>query len=223
MVKKIAKGCGIVFASILAFCACLCVITLCWGAVQRTRGSVTNMLPETPADFVPAVRLIVFTDTHNENDNVAEAVDTAYRLFDNDPVYAGVDAFFGLGDFSSVGGEEDYKAYTDVLREHVRPETTLVNIHGNHEFKNPAYKELFARYFDHEPDTVTEVNGFSCIAFSGERGLTEWTFTPRSLGSRGSSGSRHCTASPSQYLKRPHFVGYLNCRDPGTGTSANDA
>ena len=148
---------------------------------QRLMGKVTPTLPETPEGFVPTVRLVVFTDSHNQNHHVADAIDTAYALFDNDPVYAGVDGFFGLGDFSSVGGEGDYANYAATLKAHVRPETALVNIHGNHEFKNDNYRDYFLKYFDHDPDTVTEINGFSCIAFSGERSKTEWTFTPKSL------------------------------------------
>lgn len=180
--KTLGKIIGWFVACVFGILAVLCVVTLIWGGVQRVRGNVTNMLPETPADFVPTVRLIVFTDTHNENENVADAVETAYRLFDNDPVYAGVDGFFGLGDFSSIGTEPDYANYAATLNEHVRPETTLVNIHGNHEFKNvDEYHDLFVKYFGHEPNTVTEINGFSCIGFSGERGLLEWTFTPASL------------------------------------------
>jgi hypothetical protein len=181
-IKTVFRALGWLLGGIFAILVVLCVITLIWGGAQRVRGSVTNELPETPASFVPTVRLAIFTDTHNQNENVADAVDTVYRLFDDDPVYAGVDGIFGLGDFSSVGFEPDYKNYTDVLREHVRPETTLINIHGNHEFKNvDEYHDLFIKYFGHEPNTVTEINGFSCIAFSGERGLTEWTFTPSSL------------------------------------------
>lgn len=152
-----------------------------FGGVQRLGGSITDTMPQTPSDFEPAVRLVAFTDSHNCNDHVADAIDTAYALFDDDPIYAGVDGFFGLGDFSSVGGEGDYARYAETLHEHVRPETVLVNIHGNHEFKNDNYREYFLKYFGHDPDTVTEINGFSCIAFSGERGITEWTFTPKSL------------------------------------------
>ena len=151
------------------------------GLPQRLTGSITDTMPQTPESFVPTVRLVAFTDSHNRNDHVADAIDTAYELFDNDLVYAGVDGFFGLGDFSSVGGEGDYARYAETLHEHVRPETVLVNIHGNHEFKNDNYREYFLKYFGHDPDTVTEINGFSCIAFSGERGATEWTFTPKSL------------------------------------------
>ena len=156
-------------------------VILPFGGAQRLTGRITDTLPVTPDDFVPTVRLVAFTDSHNQNQYVADAIDTSYELFDTDPVYAGVDGFFGLGDFSSVGGEGDYANYAATLKEHVRPETKLINIHGNHEFKNDNYREYFLKYFEHEPDTVTVINGFSCIAFSGERGATEWTFTPGSL------------------------------------------
>ena len=63
--------------------------------INRLTGRVTDALPATPDDFVPAVRLVVFTDSHNQNHNVADAIDTSYALFDNDAVYPGVDGFFG--------------------------------------------------------------------------------------------------------------------------------
>ena len=157
------------------------LVILPFGGAQRLGGVITKDLPQTPDDFVPAVRLVVFTDTHNQNQHVAKAIDTAYALFDNNETYAGVDGIFCLGDFSSVGGEGDYVRYAETLKEHVRPETPCVTIHGNHEFKDDNYKEYFVRTFGYDPDTVTEINGFSCIAFSGERSLTEWTFTPNSL------------------------------------------
>ncbi len=180
--KIIRKVVCIILASVVGIVAVLCLITLCWGTAQRSTGSVYNSLPETPSDFKPEIRLIVFTDTHNENENVADAIDTAYKLFDNDRVYAGVDAFYCLGDFTSVGAEPDYEAYAKTVREHVRKETTYITIHGNHEFKNKdGYKELFAKYFDYEPNNIKEINGFSCIAFSGERCLTEFFYTPKSI------------------------------------------
>lgn len=178
---KVLKAIGITFGSIISFVVLLCVITLCWGGIQMSRGDVTEALPEVSSDFVPEIRLIVFTDTHNENENVADAIDTAYAMFDDDTVYKGIDGFFGLGDFSSIGTEPDYKAYTDTLKEHIREETVCINVLGNHEFKTDTYKELFTKYFGHDINTVTEINGFTCIAFSGERSLTEWTFTPSSL------------------------------------------
>ena len=180
--KKTGKIIGITLAAIVGFLALLCIITLIWGAVQRSRGSVYNMLPETPADFKPTVRLVIFTDTHNENDNVADAIDTSYELFDNDETYKGVDAFVCLGDISSIGGGNDYAAYKETLDAHVREETPCITIHGNHEFKQKNdYYNIFKDTFGYEPNGVYDINGFSCIAFSGERSLTEWTFTPKSL------------------------------------------
>ena len=156
-------------------------VILPFGGAQRLQGTVTDTLPVTPEDFVPTIRLVLFTDSHNQNHHVADAIDTAYELFDNAPVYPGVDGFFGLGDFSSVGFEGDYVNYVATLKEHVRPETVCINIHGNHEFKHDDFREFFIRNFGYDPNTVTEINGFSCIAFSGERSKTEWTFTADSL------------------------------------------
>ncbi|MBQ6019637.1 MAG: metallophosphoesterase [Clostridia bacterium] len=167
---------GIVFG---VFAVLLAVLPM--QLIQISKGTVTEEFPTVPEDFTPTVRLVLFTDSHNRNDNVADAIDTAYELFDNDGTYAGVDAFFGLGDFSSVGAEGDYVNFVNTLKEHVREDTVVVNIHGNHEFKDDNYKEYFVRNFGYDPDTVTEVNGFSCIAFSGERSATEWTYTPKSL------------------------------------------
>lgn len=182
VLKKTGKVIGITLAAIIGFLAVLCIITLIWGFVQQSRGSVYNTLPETPKDFVPAVRLVVFTDTHNENENVADAIDTAYELFDNDKTYKGVDGFFCLGDISSIGGKDDYIAYNEVLEAHVRKDTPCITIHGNHEFKQKNdYYDYFKSVFGYEPNDVYEINGFSCIAFSGDCSLTEWTFTPKSL------------------------------------------
>ncbi len=182
VLKTTGKIIGIVLACIIGFLAVLCIITLIWGGVQRAKGTETQELPVVAEDFSPTVRLVVFTDTHNENENVADAIDTAYKLFDNDDTYKGVDGFFCLGDISTIGGGNDYAAYKETLDAHVRKETPCVTIHGNHEFKQKDdYYDIFKDTFGYEPNDVYEINGFSCIAFSGERSLTEWTFTPKSL------------------------------------------
>ena len=107
-IKITAKVIGIFLGSIIGFLALCCIVTLIWGGIQMSGGTVTDTLPQTPDDFTPAIRLVVFTDTHNENENLADAIDTAYALFDNDTVYKGVDGFYGLGDFTSIGTDEDY-------------------------------------------------------------------------------------------------------------------
>ncbi|MBQ6162969.1 MAG: metallophosphoesterase [Clostridia bacterium] len=169
------------FIGILIGLSSVLTVILPVGGVQRLTGNVTDELPTVAEDFAPAIRIVLFTDTHNQNHHVADAIDTAYELFDSDADYAGVDGFFCLGDISSVGQEGDYERYAETLREHVRPETPMITIHGNHEFKDDNYREYFLRHIGHDPNTVTEINGFSCIAFSGERGATEWTYTPKSL------------------------------------------
>ncbi len=179
--KITAKIICIILGTIIGFLALCCIVTLLWGAAQMSKGSVTESLPVLPDDFTPAVRLIVYTDTHNENENLADAIDTAYTLFDNDSTYKGVDGFFGLGDFSSIGTDEDYENYVNTLKEHIREDTVCINVCGNHEFKQDDYKEKFEKYFSHGLNTVTEINGFTCISFSGEKMLTEWTFTPKSV------------------------------------------
>lgn len=179
--KAVGKTTGLILGSVLALLALCCIETLGWGAVQISRGDITEAMPQTPDNFTPEVRFVVFTDTHNENENLADAIDTAYTLFDNNTDYKGIDAFFGLGDFSDIGSEADYIAYVNTLKEHVREETVCLSINGNHEMKHEDCDELFRKHFGYEPNTVTQINGFTFIAFSGERSLTEWTFTPKSL------------------------------------------
>lgn len=179
--KKFGRLIGKFFLTIFCFLVALCVITLGWGFFQRTRGKVYDSISGAPADFKPEIRIVVFTDPHNENENVADAIDTSYKLFDGDKTYKGVDAFYCLGDFTSIGTEPDYENYVKTLKEHVKQRTVCVTLLGNHEFKNKEYKTLFKKYFGYEPDSARVINGFSCIAFSGERSLTEWTFTPNSL------------------------------------------
>ena len=170
VMKKIGKCFAWFFGILFGFLALLCLVTLGWGFIQQTRGAVTESLPEVPADFVPAIRIVAFTDSHNQNDRVADAIDTAYLLFDGDPVYAGVDAFVFTGDFSSIGFEGDYEAFAETFKGHVRPETPFINVIGNHEFKHPEYETFFNRNFGQELNTVTEINGFSLVGFSGYRG-----------------------------------------------------
>lgn len=179
--KVVVKALAGIVGSVLGIAALCCIVLLCWSAVQINRGEVTEALPVTPTDFVPEVRIIAFTDTHNENENVAKAIQQAYALFDNDKTYKGVDAFFGLGDFSSIGTLPDYQNFVNVLRENVREDTVLINVLGNHEMKTENCTELFEEAFGQNINTVTDVNGFTCIGFSGERFLTEWTVTPASL------------------------------------------
>ena len=118
------------------------------------------------------------SDSHNQNHHVADAIDTAYELFDNDETYAGVDAFYGLGDFSSVGGEGDYVRYVDTLREHVREETVCVNILGNHEMKDDNDVSYFM-LSDLDPFIIVNNNGLNTEVHTYVNKYTEaiWHYT----------------------------------------------
>lgn len=181
IIKRILKIFGIILSVPIIAVAVCCIAILIWSAVQMSTGSVTDNLPVTSLEFTPEIRLIAFTDTHRKNENVAAAIDRAYELFDEDEKYKGVDAFFCLGDFTDIGTDNEYKEYADTLKEHLREDSVIINVAGNHEFKADNYNELFNKYFSQTPDTVTEINGFTCIGFSGERFLTEWTVTPESI------------------------------------------
>lgn len=152
---------------------------LCCGISQVIGGNVTDGFPQTPNDFVPTVRFVVFTDSHNNNARVGEMIDTAYEMFDNAEPYNGIDAFCSLGDFSSIGTEPDYDAFVATLNEHIRPETKSICILGNHETKQDYSRDMFREKFGYDPDSVTEINGFSFIALSSYPHVTEWTY-PRS-------------------------------------------
>lgn len=181
ILKGIGKAIGIFFGAIFGFLALCVVVTLCWGGVQASRGSVMNTLPEVPDDFVPEVRFAVYTDTHNENENVADALDTLHTLFADDETYKGVDAVFGLGDFTSIGEENHFEDFVNTLKAHEYEGTQLINILGNHEMKNKNACEYFRKYFGYEPDTVHDINGFTFICFSGSPSLLEWTFSIKDL------------------------------------------
>ena len=152
---------------------------LCCGVKQAAFGNVTNGFPQTPADFEPAVRFVVFTDSHNNNSRVGDMIDTAYEMFDDAEPYQGIDAFCCLGDFTSIGTEPDYDAFVSTLKKHIRPETKSICILGNHETKQDYSLDMFREKFGYEPNNVTEINGFSFISLSSYPHVTEWTY-PRS-------------------------------------------
>ena len=149
------------------------------GTNQKLFGNVTEGFPKAPADFKPTVRFVVFTDSHNNNSRVGAMIDTAYKMFDNAENYQGIDAFCCLGDFTSIGTESDYDSFVATLNEHIRPETKSICILGNHEVKQDYAYEMFREKFGYEPNSVTEINGFSFISLSSYPHATEWTY-PRS-------------------------------------------
>lgn len=149
------------------------------GIAQVIGGNVTEGFPQTPDDFEPSIRFVVFTDSHNNNARVGAIIDKAYEMFDDAEPYSGIDAICSLGDFSSIGTEPDYDNFIATLNEHIRPGTKALCILGNHETKQDYSLEIFREKFGYDPYNVTEVNGFSFISMSSYPHVTEWTY-PRS-------------------------------------------
>ncbi len=149
------------------------------GVAHVIGGNVTDGFPQTPADFTPAIRFVVFTDSHKNNSRIGKMIDTAYEMYENAEPYKGIDAVCCLGDFTSIGTEPDYDSFVSTLNKHIRPGTKHICILGNHEVKQEYALDMFREKFGYDPNTVTEINGFSFIALSSYPHVTEWTY-PRS-------------------------------------------
>ncbi len=147
---------GLFFASVMAFIS----------VFQAPYTASTDVMPETPDDFVPAIRFAVCSDTHNRNDNVAEMIDRCYEIYENDPVYTGIDLFGFCGDMTSVGGNEDMDAFKEALDSHVKGDTQVLVLLGNHELKNPDCPEYFTEIYGVSPNRHITVNGFHFISVS---------------------------------------------------------
>ncbi len=147
---------GIIFSALMAFVSLFQGI----GTVK------TDEMPKIPSDFIPAIRFVVCSDTHNRNDNVAEMIERCYELYDNDPIYAGIDLFGFCGDMTSVGENKDMDAFKKTLDEHVKGDTEVLVLLGNHELKNADSRDYFTELFGVSPEQHITVNGFHFISVS---------------------------------------------------------
>ncbi len=126
----------------------------------------TTEMPTVPDDFVPAIRFAVCSDTHNQNQNVAEMIDRCYELYDGDSVYAGIDLFAFCGDMTSVGENDDMDAFKQTIDKHIKGGTEALVLLGNHELKNPDSRNYFTEIFGRSPEQHITVNGFHFISVS---------------------------------------------------------
>ncbi len=147
---------GLFFSLLMAFVS----------AFQGIGTAQTNEMPKTPNDFVPAIRFVVCSDTHNQNDNVAEMIDRCYEIYNNDPVYAGIDLFGFCGDMTSVGENKDMDAFKQTVDSHIKGDTQVLVLLGNHELKNAASRDYFTEIYGVLPEQHITVNGFHFISVS---------------------------------------------------------
>lgn len=154
-------------------------LVLILASIIQTPNTPKEMqMPVKPNDFTPAVRFTVFSDSHSENDYVAEMIDTAYSLYENDRKYAGIDAICVCGDMTKIGFEGELDEFKATLDEHIRPGTEPFVILGNHELKNKNARDYFEKIFGKAPDQHITVKGFH---FIGVANSTERVFTPKTI------------------------------------------
>ncbi len=138
----------------------------------ETEASQTEPEPDDPlANFVPAIRLAVCSDTHITDTTNERAVrlgklfDTAYRYADAHPTYQTLDAVLMAGDITNTGYESEFKALNTIIRKHIRPETQLIATMGNHEWIGGG-PDVFLACMSDTLDPHVVINGFHIIGLS---------------------------------------------------------
>ena len=138
----------------------------------ETEASQTEPEPDDPlANFVPAIRLAVCSDTHITDTTNERAVrlgklfDTAYRYADAHPTYQALDAVLMAGDITNTGYESEFKALNTIIRKHIRPETQLIATMGNHEWIGGG-PDVFLACMSDTLDPHVVINGFHIIGLS---------------------------------------------------------
>ncbi len=149
-----------------AFCMFFSFVLSFVSLFQGIGTAKTTEMPKTPSDFVPVIRFVVCSDTHNQNHNVAEMIERCYDLYDNDTVYEGVDLFAFCGDMTSVGGNDDMDEFKSTVDEYIKGDTRLLVLLGNHELKNPESRDYFTEIYGVSPEQHITVNGFHFISIS---------------------------------------------------------
>ncbi len=148
------------------FCMIFSIVLSFMSSFQGIGTGRTDEMPKVADDFVPVIRFVVCSDTHNQNHNVAEMIERCYELYNEDSVYAGIDLFAFCGDMTSVGGNDDMDAFKQTLDEHIKGDTEILVLLGNHELKNSKSRDYFTEIFGVSPDQHITVNGFHFISVS---------------------------------------------------------
>ncbi len=139
---------------------------------------------ETQQAFVPVFRFAIASDVHimtNDNTNaerLERLFETAYRYSDSHPTYQSLDAVLLAGDNCDSGSDEEYKILKRVIRENIRPETQMVTVMGNHEFRYTGL-DGYEQHMGEPRDKHVVIKGFHFIGMSPNP--TDTWHTPRQL------------------------------------------
>ncbi len=167
--------------------------------------------PKAPGDFKPVLRFAVCSDIHLSGDPSQDAAVRFGNLFDDmyrysaESSYKKFDAVLVAGDFTGGGDEKEYRMFNAVAKAHIKDETQLLTILGNHEFIN--YRDydasigydVFKKFISENTEIHTVINGYHFIGVSYDNdgkkfsGKLDWL-------------RRELTVASSDNPSRPIFV-----------------
>lgn len=123
------------------------------------------------ADFTPVFRFAIASDVHISTkdpttaERLAQMFETAYRYSDSHPSYQCLDAVLLAGDNCDSGADGEYEILKRVINEHIREETQMVTIMGNHEFATTGL-DGYERQMGEPRDKHVVIKGFHIIGLS---------------------------------------------------------
>ena len=136
---------------------------------QRNREIPYDVL--SAEDFTPVLRFAVASDVHisvgddARNPRLGQLFDTAYAYADASSTYKGLDAVVLVGDITDSGAQGEYEILTDIIDSHIREETKLIPLMGNHDLHDLG-EEGFLKYLGDSLDVHEVINGFHFIGLS---------------------------------------------------------
>ena len=112
--------------------------------IGTPKAGYTEEMPVADENFTPAIRFVVCTDSHNNNENIVKMVETCYGIYGDD----GIDLFAHCGDFSEIGQQSEFEDFYNTLIEAVDGKAEIFVILGNHDLRSgydahERYCELF--------------------------------------------------------------------------------
>lgn len=120
----------------------------------------TKEMPVADPSFTPAVRFVVCTDSHDENDTIKDMVETVYDIYGDD----GIDVIVHTGDFTGIGLDSQMIAFRDALYEAVDGRSETLVVLGNHDLKQGYDADVrFEKIFGVPAQRHIVVNGFHFI------------------------------------------------------------
>lgn len=142
-------------------------------------GGTGKEFPVTPDSFAPVLRFAVCSDIHLSDDadhtnskRYASLFEQSYKYSVEHSSYNKLDAVMVCGDFTDEGTEGEYKIFSDITSENIRPETTMLVCMGNHEFIESRNDdtvdpfENYRKYVSDDTETHEVINGYHFIGFS---------------------------------------------------------